>query len=70
MVCLKSIAILSAPYVFFALYPLYFRRAFAVTLTGIINRLLAAPSIYHCVVLSLYTNNRNILYSAERSERE
>ena len=25
--------------------------------------------MYRCVVLSLCTNNRNILYSAERSER-
>ena len=36
--CVLNLAILSAPYLFFALYSLYFRRAFAVTLTSIKTR--------------------------------
>ena len=36
--CVLNLAILSAPYLFFALYSLYFQRAFAVTLTSIKTR--------------------------------
>ena len=61
-----NLAILSSLYLIFCQYPLYF-HAFAVTLSGIITGLLVAPSIYHCVVLSLYTYNRNIFYLADHT---